>query len=269
MPAAAVAEHVATFRFYGALNHFLPAAMQGRDRIYGFDGTPSVKDAIEAQGVPHPEVGVIVANGRPVGFDHRLADGARIAVYPELAQLDPGEAARVRPPLGYPRRFVVDVNLGRLARWLRLLGFDTVYRNDFSDVEVVRLGAAEGRIVLTRDRRLLHHAAVEYGYWVRAVDPPAQVAEVMRRFDLQDVVMPFRRCLACNGRIRPVAKADVHALVPAKTWRYYDEFYQCEACGKVYWRGAHFPRLDETVARLMGASGSGSTPPGSPAGSAR
>jgi uncharacterized protein len=264
-----VPRHLATFRFYGELNDFLAPGAQGRDQAYRFGGAPAAKDAIEAQGVPHPEVELILADGVPVGFHHGLRGGQRIAVYPPFTRLDLGAVLRVGPPPRHPRRFVVDANLGRLARWLRLLGFDTLYRNDFADAEVVRLGAEQDRIVLTRDRRLLHHAAVAHGYWVRAVDPQAQVAEVVRRFDLQDVAAPFRRCLACNGRIRPVAKDGVRGLVPPRTWRYHDEFFRCDVCGKAYWRGAHFPRLDRTLQRFMAASDSGSTPPGSPEESAR
>ncbi|HEX7034718.1 MAG TPA: Mut7-C RNAse domain-containing protein, partial [Pseudomonadales bacterium] len=248
--AAPTRRNTAVFRFYAELNDFLPPPV-GVERVYRFNGNPAVKDAIEAQGVPHAEVELILVEGRSVGFGHRLADGYRVAVYPVFESFDVAGLVRVRPAPLRRSRFVVDVNLGKLARWLRLLGFDTLYRNDYADAEVVRIAAEEGRIVLTRDRRLLHHAAVTHGYWVRAVESQAQVAEVLRRFQLEGAVAPFRRCLGCNGLIHPVAKEAVQGRLEPKTRRYYDEFHQCEGCGKVYWRGPHYARLENMVSRLL------------------
>jgi len=235
--------HTATFRFYAELNDFLPAEPPERERRYEFDGKPAVKDAIEAQGVPHTEVELILRNGESVGFAEPLGDGDRVAVYPVFESFDLAPALAVRSePLREPR-FVVDVNLGKLARWLRLLGFDTLYRNDFADPEVVRLGVDECRIVLTRDRRLLHHRQLTHGYWVRAVDPEAQIAEVVQRFQLESAAAPLCRCLDCDGLLEPVGKAAVaHRLEPG-TRRHYDEFHQCRGCAKVYWRGPHVRRL--------------------------
>jgi len=246
--------YTAVFRFYAELNDFLPPELDGQELTYHFNGNPSVKDAIEAQGVPHAEVELILANGESVGFGHQLSDGDRLAVYPVFESFDVDDLVKLRESPLRHSRFVVDVNLGKLARWLRLLGFDTVYRNDFADAEVVRVAADEGRIVLTRDRRLLHHKAVTHGYWVRAVDPEQQVEEVLRRFQLEYRVAPFHRCLACNGVIRPVDKAAVlHRLEP-KTRLHYDEFHQCGHCGKVYWQGPHYARLENAVKRLVDPS---------------
>ncbi len=243
--------HTATFRFYAELNDFLAAEADGRELTYRFKGHPSVKDAIEAQGVPHAEVELILANASSVGFDYQLQDGDRLSVYPVFESFDVGALIKLREAPLRRNRFVVDVNLGKLARWLRLLGFDTLYSNDFADAEVVRLAAEQDRIVLTRDRRLLHHKAVTHGYWVRSVDPERQVAEVVRRFQLERAVMPFHRCLKCNGLIRPVDKRAVVDRLEPKTRRYYDEFHQCSQCGKVYWQGPHYGRLEETVRRLL------------------
>lgn len=257
----ASSESTATFRFYAELNDFLAPEDDGRELCYRFRGNPSVKDAIEAQGVPHAEVELILANGTAVGFDRQLRQGDRFSVYPVFESFDVHPLLKLREAPLRHSRFVVDVNLGKLARWLRLLGFDTLYRNDFADPEVVRLAAAEDRIVLTRDRRLLHHRAVTHGYWVRAVEPERQVAEVVRRFQLEWRVAPFRRCLACNGAIEPVNKeAVLHRLEPA-TRRYYEEFSQCTGCGQVYWKGPHYARLAAMVNRLAG----GNTAPGTPA----
>ncbi|MFW6093973.1 MAG: Mut7-C RNAse domain-containing protein [Pseudomonadota bacterium] len=244
----------AEFRFYAELNDFLEPAGRGRDRLYHFDGRPAVKDAIEAQQVPHTEVAMILANGVAVGFGHHLCGGERVAVFPAFARFDvTGLAvtpARRRGEVAAGLRFVVDVNLGKLARWLRLLGFDTCYGNDIDDPELVRIAVRDRRVLLTRDRRLLHHKALAHGYWVRAVDPERQVAEVMNRFALRSAIRPFHRCLACNGLIDPVPKQRVaHRLEPG-TRRHYDTFYQCRDCAKVYWKGPHFARLEDAVERM-------------------
>ena len=235
--------HEATFRFYAELNDFLAPGQDGRALSYRFRGRPAVKDAIEAQGVPHPEVDLILANGASVGFAYPLRDGDRIAVYPVFEALDIAPLVRLRErPLREPR-FALDVHLGRLARWLRLLGFDTVYRNDFEDRELVNLAVREHRILLTRDRRLLHHKEIDHGYCVRADNPDAQVGEILRRFQLENSVQPFARCGHCNGLLQRVSKEAVEERLEPKTKRYYEVFHQCDTCGRVYWEGSHFARL--------------------------
>ena len=240
----------AWFRFYGELDELLRAGAAERERAYRFRGRPAVKDAIEAQGVPHTEVGLILAAGAPVGFGFGLSDGDRVAVFPHFTRLDLGPLATLlRPPLD-ACRFVLDVNLGKLAAWLRLLGFDTLYRNDFTDAEVAAIAERETRIVLTRDRRLLHQKRIANGHWVRADAPDAQVLEVLRRFRLGDRVRPLSRCLRCNGLIRPAPREQVWHRLEPKTKAFYHRFFQCQACGRVYWQGSHY---DGLVAKLRHA----------------
>jgi uncharacterized protein with PIN domain len=242
--------NVAHFRFYAELNDFLPAAQRGLEIPYRFDGTPAVKDSIEALGVPHTEVDLILVNGRSVPFEHGLHAGDRVSVYPVFESLDISPVARVRKePLREPR-FVLDAHLGKLARLLRLLGFDTVYRNDFEDAEVVAVSRAEGRSILTRDRGLLKHGAVTHGYCVRSTDPEEQIREVLRRFDLHGAMEPFRRCLECNGPVERVEKNEVIDRLEPKTKKYYDEFHRCADCGKIYWQGSHYEQMRELVDAL-------------------
>lgn len=235
----------AVFRFYAELNDFLPdRGAGGRERVYRFTGTPSVKGAFEAQGVPHTEVELIVVNGASVGFDYSLRNGDRVALYPVFESLDVRPLLRVRDaPLRRPR-FVCDVHLGKLARSLRLLGCDTAYRNNACDHEIVAQAQHEQRIVLTRDRRLLQHKVLTHGYWVRSTDPSGQVGEVVRRFQLEPAdLAPFSRCLVCNGRLQSVRKADVLEQLEPKTREFYTEFFQCTDCRRIYWRGSHYERL--------------------------
>jgi uncharacterized protein with PIN domain/sulfur carrier protein ThiS len=244
-----------SFRFYAELNDFLPADRRKTEIPVRFHVSPTVKDAIEALGIPHVEVDLILVNGASVGFDHRLAAGDRVSVYPVFESLDIGPVVRLREAPLRRTAFVADVHLRRLARFLRLLGFDALHSNDFDDAELVEISAGEGRILLTRDRQLLKHGWVTHGYWVRSTDPVEQAREVVRRFDLADRVGPFSRCPACNGTLGRVEKEAVAAEIPPKTARWLDEYVQCDVCGKLYWRGTHFKRLEGLIERILEAPG--------------
>lgn len=241
-----------TFRFYSSLNDFLPPAQRNAEIVQVFPEAPSVKHPIESLGVPHTEVEAIFANGLPVDFGYRLQDGDRVEVYPhELAHGLPAYLP-LRPPLPQPVRFVADTHLGRLAAYLRLLGFDTLYRNDYDDPELAAVSAEEGRVLLTRDRGLLKHKRVVHGYCLRETYPQQQTVAVLRRYALAAAVQPWRRCIHCNGLLHAVEKEAVLERLEPKTRLYYDEFQQCAGCGQVYWQGSHFARMAgfvETVLR--------------------
>ncbi len=242
----------AYFRFYEELNDFLHPDQRKRTLTYPFRGRPGIKDPIEALGVPHTEVELIMVYGESVGFDYQLRDGDRVAVYPVFESLDVSSLVRLRDAPLRRTAFVVDVNLGRLARYLRMCGFDTVYRNDYRDRDVARISAREHRIALTRDRRLLHHKAITHGYWVRATGSTEQLMEVIQRFDLNNQVEPFHRCLDCNGRVSPVDKRSIVDRLEPLTRKYYDEFHQCRDCGKIYWPGSHYQHMLERLAAVLG-----------------
>jgi len=241
----------ASFRFFGNVCDFLPPGNGGDLHVHRFRGTPSVKDRIETLGPPHTEVAYIRIDGLFRDFSQRLSGSENIEVYGADARLPvvpPGRALN-SPPKGEPR-FVADVNLGRLARLLRLMGFDTLYRNDYEDAGLARIAVAQTRILLTRDRRLLMRRELRYGYFVRDDDPPRQAEEVLRRYALADLTRPFHRCSRCNGLVHPVAKTQVLELLEPKTRRYYDRFWQCDDCGQVYWEGSHMHGLHRLVNRL-------------------
>lgn len=241
----------AIFRFYEELNDFLPPRKRKCDFPCRFNGRPSVKHVVEAIGVPHTEIDLILVNGLSVGFGHRLNDQDRVSVYPVFENFDISPLVRLRPsPLRKPA-FILDVHLGKLSRMLRLLGFDTQYQNDYEDAEIVRIAACEHRIVLTRDRPLLMARAVTHGYWVRSSQSEEQLAEVIRKFDLFSQINTFHRCIACNGIIRQTTKNQVIHLLEPKTKQYYTEFFQCDRCARVYWKGSHYPGLKAKIDRLM------------------
>jgi hypothetical protein len=243
--------NIAHFRFYEELNDFLPPEKHKVQFAYQFNGNPSVKDAIEAIGVPHVEVDLVIVNGRSVGFDYRLAGNDSAAVYPVFESLDISPLVRLREhPLRDPK-FICDVHLGKLARLLRLAGFDTLYRNDYTDIQIVQYALPEKRCILTRDRGILKRSAVTHGYCLRSTDPRRQAREVLSRFDLYSRARPFSRCTECNGS---VVRADRDAVVPGlpqRTRECYDEFYKCDSCGRVYWQGSHFESLRQTVSAML------------------
>jgi uncharacterized protein with PIN domain len=244
-------ECTAEFRFYEELNDFLPVEQKKQSLPYRFNGNPGIKDPIEAFGVPHTEVDLIVVNGTSVGFGYRLQHGDRVAVYPVFEGLDISPIVKLRDKPLRKIAFVVDVNLGKLARFLRLLGFDTLFANSFSDRDITDISVEQKRIILTRDRRLLHAKVITHGYWVRSVVPERQLAEVIARFDLAAQIMPFRRCTACNGLIETIEKKQVLHLLEPKTKKYYELFYRCRDCGKVYWEGSHIDNIRTRLGRYL------------------
>jgi uncharacterized protein with PIN domain len=236
------------FRFYEELNDFLPSARRKRAFAYSFRGTPAVKDAIEALGVPHTEVDLILVDGASVRFSHKLRGGERVAVYPMFERLDISPVTRLRPkPLRTPR-FIADVHLGTLARYLRLLGFDTTYENRASDRDLARRSVEERRILLTRDVGLLKHRILTHAHYVRATLPARQLDEVVEALDLRSRVKPFSRCMRCNGRLRRVSKASVAGELPPRVRERVRAVSRCAACSQLYWPGTHFDRLTRLVA---------------------
>lgn len=240
----------ADFRFYEELNDFLPLERRKRSFAYRFHGTPSILDAIQAIGVPHTAVDLILVDDEPVDFSHRLAGGERVAVYPAFERLDISGISPLRPRPLRQTRFVLDVHLGKLADYLRMLGFDCVYRRGLNDEEIIEISVREHRIILTRDRGILKHGRVTHGYWVRAHQPRRQVEEVLQALDLTRQINPFTRCMECNGTIQPVTGAEVRERVIPGILERFDAFWQCRACGKVYWQGSHYRRMLEMVEGL-------------------
>ena len=241
----------AHLRFYEELNDFLPAARRKTTFVHFFQGRHSIKDLIEALGVPHAEVDLILVNGVSVDFAYIVQDGDRISVYPVFEALDITPLVRLRPrPLREPR-FVLDTHLGQLATYLRLLGFDTLYDADCPDETLAHLSASEKRILLTKDRGLLQRRLVTHGYCVRATRPRQQVREVLERFDLFTAVTPFRRCLRCNGALESVDKQTMADRLPPGTQAYSDEFYRCPACDQLYWPGSHSEKMRRFIREIL------------------
>lgn len=232
----------AHFVFFGRLNDFLPRDQRGRAIRVEFRGQQSLKHLAESLGVPHPEIGRVQVNGQEKMLSAITQDGDQVELHP-IRNGYPGEP-----------HFLLDNHLGRLAAYLRMLGFDCLYHNDYSDEELAEILQQEERILLTRDRRLLMRKAVIHGYCPRSLDSLEQLAEVIQRFDLAKRIAPFHRCLRCNHPLEAVSKEEILDRLEPLTKLYFEEFKICLACKQIYWKGSHYERMQSIVEQLKDAS---------------
>lgn len=240
----------AFLRFYEELNDFLPPAIRKREFEHSFLGNPSVKDLIESLGVPHTEIDLILVNSVSVGFEYRVMDEDRISVYPVFESMNISEAQHLRPaPLRNPK-FAVDEHLGKLAKLLRMVGFDTFYEKRIDDSVLVRTAINELRTLLTRDREILKRKEVTRGYFVRSKNPTEQLSEVIERFDLRNCLEPFTRCLLCNSILIRIQKPEVDAELPESVRKFQKTVNKCTNCGKLYWQGTHYNNMSEIIQKL-------------------
>lgn len=229
----------AYFLFFGRLKDFLRKEQRGQAIRAEFHGRQSIKHLAESLGVPHPEIGQVQVNGREGTLSTITQHGDRVEVHPVP------DGCPIEP------RFVLDNHLGRLAAYLRMLGFNCLYRNDYQDEELAETAQKEERILLSRDRRLLMRKAVTHGYCLRSLDSLEQLSEVVRRFDLASRVTPFHRCLRCNHLLEPVAKEAVLDRLEPLTKLYFDEFQICPACGQIYWKGSHYEKMRHLIEEII------------------
>ncbi|KXU94417.1 hypothetical protein CR51_26820 [Caballeronia megalochromosomata] len=248
----------ARFHFHRELNDFLARPLRGHAFACACAKASSTKHMIEALGVPHTEVDLIVRNGHAVGFDAQIEADDVIEVYP--AHRAPAStsaahgAALLRPPLrAADLSFIADAHLGGLAQLLRLAGFDTRYDNNFPDDEIEQLAQDESRIVLTRDRELLKRRAVLRGCYVRTLQADDQFREVSERFDLTPHVRAFRLCLMCNAPLRRAGPGDIDGRVPDGVRERHTRFVTCDVCHRVFWEGSHWRRMRARIDALAEA----------------
>ncbi len=231
-------------KFYNSLNKLLKKERRNKELSLELKLGQSVKDLIEAQGIPHTEVGVIVIDGKRVKSSYILKDGQKIEVYPAFNDLDEPKFQNFR---NYPKKFILDVHLGKLAKYLRIFGIDTLYENYYSDEEIVKTALKEGRVILTRDRGILKRRVVKYGYLIKSDKSKEQLREIFLNFDLLPEIKPFFRCISCNGILEEVNKEEIIGDLEPLTRKYYSEFFRCTVCKKNYWNGGHRERMEEFV----------------------
>ncbi len=240
----------AYFRFYEELNDFLPAGKKKTEFTHRFDERQSVKDIIESLGVPHVEVDLILVNSVSVEFSHRLQNGDRVSVYPVFEGIDITGFTRLRAEPLRQVRFILDVHLGKLAKYLRLCGFDTIFSTLYEDRELIDIAANEKRIILTCDRGLLKNKKVTHGYWIRSQKNAEQLRDVIHRFDLKEKISLFTRCLKCNSLTIKVKKEKIIDRLQANTIRYFGDFKICPGCGRIYWNGSHYDNMKKIIEKI-------------------
>lgn len=240
-----------TFRCYAELNDFLPEEWRQQSFSYSLKTIITAGEAIESIGIPLSEIDLVLVNGQPVPRSHRLYENDYISVYPAFETLDISELKDNHSPPLRVTRFILDAHLGKLAKYLRMLGFDTLYQNDFEDNEIIERAAVENRIILTRDKILLKSKQVTHGYYVRSIEKHQQLREVVRKFDLYSQFRSFTRCMTCNAELVPIEKAKIIDEVPPEVARIFTEFFYCPDCRKVFWKGSHFKKMESFIRNLL------------------
>jgi uncharacterized protein with PIN domain len=235
------------------LHIFVGPAQRAAAATVRCDGVSTLGHVVESLGVPLTEVGALRANGDEIAPGYVPIAGDHI-------EIDAIPLPQPPPHVDEPPRFLLDIHLGTLARRMRLLGLDTAYETpDIGDAALAARSAAEGRIMLSRDRGLLHRRELFAGAYIYSHRPAQQLDEVLTRF--APTLAPWTRCTACNGVLREVAKEDVSGRLPDGTQRSYETFAECSECGQAYWRGAHAGHLDAIVQHALDHVASAATPP--------
>lgn len=240
--------NTATFTIHPALKEFLAEESVSRS----FWGEPAVKDLIESLGIPHVEIGSIEVNHSIVPLQNHIKDNDEILIWPVIWRPQFSDKQDLRPKMPGNIRFILDVHLGKLARMMRLFGFDTIYETSLDDPEIINLGIQQKRFILTRDKKLLMRSDISYGHWIRNTDPIDQMDEILLNFDLYDQINPFSRCLNCNGHLQSVEKKKIEDKLPPRVRKYYQYFQQCTSCHKIFWRGSHYERMSKRLSKNYG-----------------
>lgn len=233
-------------RFYGILNDFLHPRLRQVSFKHGYTGSPTVKDIIESVGIPHVEVALVLVNGNISNFDSHPDNGDRISCYSRFHRLNIAENNILIDEIENPK-FILDVHLGKLAKYMRIMGFDTLYRTDYSDDEILKISIQEERVILTRDLGILRNGLAKQGYFIRSTNPKQQLIEVMDTYSLHDKANPFSRCSVCNGLVEVVSKEQVLDQLKPCTIKYYKDFFRCHNCGQIYWEGSHFKNIEKFI----------------------
>ncbi|MGB7338611.1 MAG: Mut7-C RNAse domain-containing protein [Phototrophicaceae bacterium] len=241
----------ATFTFHDSLNYFLARRQKYQTINQKFNWHRAIKDMIEAIAPPHPEIELIVVNGKSVGWDYVVQDGDHVDVYPDFEAVKLQGKIRLLPPYHGRPKFILDTHLGRLAAYLRMMGFDTLYENDYDDDVLAEISATEHRILLTRDLGVLKRGIVIYGYFVRNTDPYERLLEISERYKLADAIEPFGRCMTCNGTLHTIEKESVRDLVEADTYANFDDYHQCQSCQKIFWKGSHYEKMQRLIDEVI------------------
>lgn len=248
-----------SIRLYAELNDFLHNQRAHAAFRFFYSGRTTLREVLNGLRIPLSEVDLILVNGQSQDFQYRLQQQDRISIYPVFETIDISPVAKIRKKPLRTTRFILDAHLGKLAKYLRMLGFDSLYKNDFEDAFIIAIAASQNRIILTRDKALLSDKKVSHGYFVRAINTKAQLSEIMNKFDLYSQVSPFSRCINCNQLLKRISADAARPHIKNDTARIFKLFYQCSGCHKIYWKGSHYQRMMQLINDQLTASGKAST----------
>ena len=240
-----------TIRFYEELNNYLKTNIRKQDLFIEVEKGLPVGKLIESLGPPCSAVDLILVNGNSVGFDYILRDNDRVSVYPVFERFDIASVTRLDQAPLRNLKFICDVHLGRLAKYLRMLGFDTLYKNNYDDNILIRLSNLHNRVLLSRDKELIENKQLLRRYLIRQSEPDEQVIEVVSYFDITNQISSLLRCLECNGIVKAVSKESVKHLIDSYIYKTNNEFTNCTDCKKIFWKGSHYDAMIRQVQELM------------------
>ena len=240
-----------TFRFYEELNDFLPKNRRKADFETMYKGKRSIKDMIESLGVPHTEVDLILVNGKSVDFNYILQDKDRVSVYPVFESLNITNVTHLRKTPLRRNKFIADINLGNIVKYMRALGLDLFYDSLLSTREIIEISERENRIILTKNSKLLKFKDVSHGIFIRPGTTTEQIRRIIDYLDIKDDIKPFSRCLQCNTLLDVVPKENILNKIPPMTIEFCDEYFQCQSCGKIYWKGTHFINMMRVLKQIL------------------
>lgn len=243
-----------TFRFYEELNDFLPKHRRKTDFEAGFKGKRSIKDMIEALGVPHTEIDLVLVNGKSVDFNYILQDGDQVSVYPVFESLNITDVTLLRKIALRKNKFIADINLGDIVKYMRVLGFDLYYDPLLATREIIEISKREHRIILTKSRKLLKFKDVTHGIFIRPGTTTEQIKRIIDYLDIKDNIKPFSRCLRCNTLLKSVPKEKIFDKIPPKTKEFCDKYAHCKSCDKIYWKGTHFINMKKVITQILDQS---------------
>lgn len=239
------------FRVYGPLNDFLPALLRQRVFALAYKTPIKIEEVLESIGIPRSEVALILVNSEPENHEYKIQENDYLSIYPVFESFDISAIA-VNGQINIENpRFILDSHLGKLAKYLRMLGFDTLYENNYDDKYIIETGHSEKRIILTRDKLLLQSKDVLDGYYVRAVEKHEQLREVVRKFSLVNKFKSFTRCMTCNSELIPKGKNEIGHRVEQEILKVFNDYFYCSTCNKVFWKGSHFERMEKLILSLI------------------
>jgi uncharacterized protein with PIN domain len=211
----------------------------------------SVKDMIEALGVPHTEIDLILVNGTSVDFAYVLKDGDRVNVYPVFESLNIENVTRLRKVPLRKTKFIADIHLGKIVKYMRALGFDLSFDPSLSARKIIEISKKKSRIILTKSRQILKFKEVTHAIFIYPGTTAEQIKRILDYLDIKDSIKPFSRCLRCNSVVKRVSKEGVADRIPPKTKEFCDQYNHCKFCDKIYWKGTHFIKMSKAIDHIL------------------